>query len=145
LGISATAYGLGAGLFFITLATLAALPIRAGIVDTGRAGFTLFRGDGGDVAGYFLASIVFWNLLLAAFNLIPVAPLDGFKVAVGLLPRDLSRSFAKLEQYGPIVLIALIALPFLTGGSFGILFEVMSPPIEFLAKLFAGIEGDAFG
>jgi Zn-dependent protease len=95
--------------------------------------------------GLYLSSIVLISIILGVFNLIPIAPLDGFKVAVGLLPRDLSRTFAQLEQYGPIILIALIALPFLTGGEFGILFEVMSPAIEVLAKLFAGIEGDVFG
>jgi Zn-dependent protease len=95
--------------------------------------------------GLYLSSIVLISIILGVFNLIPIAPLDGFKVAVGLLPRDLARSFAQLEQYGPIILIALIALPFLTGGEFGILFEVMSPAIEALAELFAGIEGDAFG
>jgi hypothetical protein len=47
-------------------------------------------------------------------------------------------------RYGLIILIVLIALPFLTGGDFGILFEVMSPIINTLARLFAGIEGDAF-
>ena len=95
--------------------------------------------------GLYLSSIVLISIILGVFNLIPIAPLDGFKVAVGLLPRDLSRGLAQLEQYGPIILIALIALPFLTGGEFGILFEVMSPAIEALAKLFAGIEGDVFG
>ena len=42
-----------------------------------------------------------FNVVLAVFNLLPIAPLDGFAVAVGLLPRDLSRSLARLEQYGP--------------------------------------------
>lgn len=79
------------------------------------------------------------------FNLIPLAPLDGFKVAVGLLPRDLSRSFARMERWGPAVLIVLIALPILTGGRFGILFEVMRPFINALARLFAGIDTDVFG
>ena len=95
--------------------------------------------------GLYLSSIVLISIILGVFNLIPIAPLDGFKVAVGLLPRDLSRPFAKMEQYGPIILIALIAVPILTGGRFGILFEAMSPAIEFFAKLFAGIEGDPLG
>ena len=46
------------------------------------------------------------------FNLIPIHPLDGFKVVVGLLPDDLSEEFAKLAQYGPPALMVIIGLPF---------------------------------
>ena len=49
------------------------------------------------------------------------------------------------NRYGFFILIALIALPFLTGGQFGLLFEVMSPVINVLARLFAGIDEDVFG
>lgn len=98
-----------------------------------------------EYVGVYLSTLVLFSIILGVFNLLPIAPLDGFKVAVGLLPHDLSREFAKLEQWGPIVLIALIALPFLTGGEFGILFEVMSPIISVLAELFAGIDTDVFG
>ncbi len=94
--------------------------------------------------GLYLSSILLISLILGVFNLIPIAPLDGFKVAVGILPRDLSRSFAQLEPWGPAILIALIALPFLTGGRFGLLFEVMRPIINALAHLFAGISGDVY-
>ena len=94
--------------------------------------------------GLYLSSIVLVSLILGVFNLIPIAPLDGFKVAVGVLPRELSRSFAQMEQWGPAILIALIALPFLTGGRFGILFQAMRPLINALAHLFAGINGDVY-
>jgi hypothetical protein len=65
-------------------------------------------------------------------------------VAIGILPGDLAREFARLEQYGPMMLIALIALPFLTGGRFGILFQVMQPVIKLLLRAFAGVHGDVF-
>jgi Zn-dependent protease len=97
-----------------------------------------------EYAGLFLSSIVLFSLILGVFNLIPIAPLDGFKVALGILPRDMAREFAKLEQYGPLILIALIALPFLTGGRFGLLFQVMQPVIKVLAQLFAGVHGNVF-
>jgi len=94
--------------------------------------------------GLFLSSIVLFSVILGVFNLIPIAPLDGFKVALGILPRDIAREFARLEQYGPLILIALIALPFLTGGQFGILFQVMQPAIKLLLRIFAGVHGDVF-
>lgn len=51
---------------------------------------------------------VFTNLFIMAFNLIPIPPLDGGKVLSGLLPRTLSEKFDMLENYGMIILIALI-------------------------------------
>ncbi len=51
---------------------------------------------------------VWINLLLAIFNLIPVAPLDGAAVVSGLLPEPLARSFDALQTYGIIILVALL-------------------------------------
>lgn len=95
-------------------------------------------------AGLFLGSIVLFSVILGVFNLIPIAPLDGFKVALGVLPRNLAIEFQKLEQYGPLILICLVALPFVTGGRFGILFQVMQPVIKLLLQAFVGSHGDVF-
>lgn len=97
-----------------------------------------------DYAGLYLSSIVLFSLILGVFNLLPIAPLDGFKVVAGLLPRDLAQSFVQLEPWGPVILLVLILTPVLTGGHFGILFELMRPLINELAHLFAGINGDAY-
>ncbi len=95
-------------------------------------------------AGLYLSSILLISLILGVFNLIPIAPLDGFKVAVGLLPRDLSRSFSQLEPWGPVILLLLLVTPIITGGRFGLLFAAMRPIINELARLFAGIQGDVY-
>ena len=89
-----------------------------------------------NLLGLFLGTVLLLNVLLAIFNLIPLAPLDGFRVAVGLLPRNLSLEFEKLEPWGIGILMILIFLPFIGGPS--LLFEVMGPPIDFLLQLFAG-------
>ena len=78
------------------------------------------------------------------FNLIPVAPLDGFRIAVGILPRDLSEAVAGLEQYGIAILMLLFLLPMLTGGEVGI-FSIISPAIDGLTGVFTGVSGDVFG
>jgi Zn-dependent protease len=79
------------------------------------------------------------------FNLIPVFPLDGHRVIPAFLTDEAARSYMHFQsRYGFIILIVLIALPFLTGGEFGILFEVMRPIINVLARVLAGVDDDAF-
>lgn len=136
----------------LLLAGLAAVPIRLGLVHWMTPFPVLFRFSNGFVAGVpdvnswgikefaglFLSALIVFNVVLAVFNLLPIAPLDGFAVAVGLLPRDLSMSFARLEQYGPGILLILIALPFLTNGRYGLLFKIMSP---FINVIINGLTG----
>lgn len=78
--------------------------------------------------------IIFMNVGLAVFNLIPVHPLDGFKVVGGILPEELARDWYKLENYGMFLLI-MILLPF---GSFSLVQGIILPPINFILKLLLG-------
>jgi Zn-dependent protease len=79
--------------------------------------------------------IIFWmiclgmtlNVILAVFNLFPVPPLDGGKILQGILPRDLSIAFEKIEPYGFFILIMLVFS--------GILWRVINP----LFKIAMGI------
>jgi len=59
-------------------------------------------------AQVFLQPLVYINLILAAFNLIPLPPLDGSKILAGLLPDSGARMIYSLEQYGPVILLLLI-------------------------------------
>ena len=83
-----------------------------------------------------LGWIIFYNILLAVFNLVPLPPLDGFRVAVGILPRELSYSFSKIERYGPMVLILVIAFSYFT--HLDILWRFLTPVMNFFSALLVG-------
>ena len=59
---------------------------------------------------YLLSNLLLINVVLAIFNLIPIPPLDGSRVLMGLLPAQLSEEYARLERYGFIILFVFIWL-----------------------------------
>lgn len=74
---------------------------------------------------------VYINLLLCIFNLIPVPPLDGGRVAVGLLPYRQAEMLARVEPYGMIIIILLV---FFTN----IFSTVISPILDMGIRVLAG-------
>ena len=72
-------------------------------------------------------------LLLAVFNLIPIPPLDGSRVLVGLLPGSMAISYARIERFGFLILLALIFL--------GALPLIIGPPMRWLIGAATGTLG----
>ena len=66
-------------------------------------------------------------VMLAVFNLLPIPPLDGSKVLMGILPPDAARSYALMEPYGFILLLILFYL--------GLISKVIGPIIQFSTDL----------
>lgn len=73
---------------------------------------------------------IFVNLLLMVFNLLPILPLDGGRIVVGLLPRHLSYAYSRLEPYGMIILIALL----LVNANTGLLDSLITPILNSILK-----------
>lgn len=87
----------------IVLAALIAIPLRFHLVDANPNVFT------------FLSFALFLNVFLAAFNIIPLPPLDGWRVLTTFLSPRTLYDLRAIVQYGPLVLIAL----FLFGSRLG--------------------------
>lgn len=82
-----------------------------------------------------LPSLIYMNCMLAFFNLIPVHPLDGFKIVAGLLPAEQAETWESLERYGPILLIATL-LPLTPSGSLVSL--ILTPVLDFVLSILLG-------
>jgi Zn-dependent protease len=101
---------------------------------------------GADTLGNeILVNSIRFNVVLAIFNMLPLPPLDGGRVMVGILPKSLSREFAKIEPYGFLILLGLIILPSLVLEPLGIHFhplrEILIPGITFFTKIILFLSG----
>lgn len=105
----------------LLMAAAASIPFQMGTLDL------TFTAQGAVPSLSFVLTQFIWiNLILAFFNLIPVPPLDGYKILMGILPPEMGAQLRPLEQYGFLLLIGLIFfLPMLGFDILGVL--VMTP------------------
>lgn len=118
-------------------AFLCAVPIRAGLVPW-HSPFA-FTGLEGPLSGLFadlLGFVIFYNIILAIFNMIPLAPLDGSKVAIGLLPPGPAAALARREAIGPVILLGVIMLDWAT--NLNLLWGVLRPIVNVVGLVIVG-------
>ena len=124
----------------LLLAAVLAVPIRLGLADW-HSPFAVISSTAfwttGDYVGLFLSAGILLNVILAVFNFIPLAPLDGFKVALGLLPADIARPIAEMERYGMVILMGIFFLGPMVGFNFFDL--VVRPAVETIAGALLGV------
>jgi Zn-dependent protease len=112
------------------LAIFAAVPLRMGLASLSAPQEFL-------PSSYsFLTNFIFMNLFLALFNLVPLAPLDGDKIAEYFFPPSIGRVLDVIRPYGPMILILLIFVgPWL---GFDFIGRFVSPPVQNLFHLLLG-------
>lgn len=105
----------------------------------------LLGGATGEIVTFALKASVYVNVLLAVFNMLPLPPLDGGRVAVGLLPDALARPLAKLERWGfPILIFVLLIVPAIAnqlGSSFSPFHSVVFPVVRFFVEIISTVSG----
>ncbi|WP_054696962.1 site-2 protease family protein [Syntrophomonas palmitatica] len=92
-------------------------------IDPG-AGFSLYTNS---TVLLLVGPLVYINLILAVFNLIPLPPLDGSKILAGLLPDSGAQFMYSIEQYGPLILLL-----FIITGAFG---KILNPLVNIMYSL----------
>lgn len=86
------------------------------------------------------------NVILAVFNMIPIPPLDGGRVAVGMLPRPLAEPLARFERWGLFVILGVVfLLPFIgskLGLDLNLLPWLLGPPVDAIEQLIVTLTGN---
>lgn len=114
----------------VIIAALAALPARFGALS-------------GGIETQIVFALILWNLVLAVFNLLPIAPLDGFKVALGVLPNPIASQFARTERFGIFILLGVVIVDSVFGTR--IIARIIFPAIIALVGLFLGVDPRLLG
>jgi len=119
----------------LLMAALAAIPFRVGLLSIENA--FLPSESILPTQEQFLYEFIFINLLLFFFNLIPIAPLDGEKILLYLLPPSAATAYAAFRPYGPVLLMIIVFAAPLLGVD--IISNILGPPLRLMMSVLVGI------
>lgn len=108
----------------LAMAILWAIPLNIGLVSPGPSAEII------PTAFQIVITGVSINALLFVFNLLPIPPLDGFTILLGIVPPDLAYRLLPLRQYGMFLLLGLLILPSFLG--FNIIGSLLAPVLNLL-------------
>jgi Zn-dependent protease len=116
----------------LLMALVAAIPFKLGIIKAYEAEVAIFTANSHilPTLPQLLYTFIQINLLLMLFNLLPIAPLDGDKIAEYFFPASWTRVMDSIRPYGPLILMAVVFL--------GVLSYIISPPLRLLMGLLVG-------
>jgi Zn-dependent protease len=119
----------------MTLSTL--LESKSGLLTSGKwVDYGVGSAGGFTFLYHVLGTIVLFNLIMFLFNLLPFAPLDGFKIAVNTLPYKYSDWLIRYERETTLALMLLLMAGVISQGRLNVLWVVLGPPLRLLYEMF---------
>jgi Zn-dependent protease len=119
-----------------TLIVSAAGPLSNVLLATAAAVVVRLGAGAFAPAAMLLAYFAYFNLMLAAFNSLPIAPLDGWRVVMGLVPPSTALRLQEVEQYSSLILVGLIVVG--NVGGFNVLGTLIQGPVGWLGRIMLG-------
>lgn len=115
----------------LLLAIIFAIPIRIFVLPN--------LSPNNDTIFIVLYMMVFWNVLLFVFNMLPFFPIDGWHIVLSLLPADLAVSWQRNAQTSQYILLGLILLSFMRIDQLNILGQLLFEPTQRIVNMLLGV------